>query len=414
MSERARIYVTGMGVVAPGGSDADSLFRTVARGDSAVRTVTAGPEDLPSDILMARATDFDPSALLQKSERMFMARASEMAVVAGWRALAQAGLDEDPGPLADAGVHMGCGLGGTEAIDAGSKRLYGRKTRRGSPLTVPLIMANGPAAHLSMRWSIGGPTLTYSVACSSSALALGEALVALRGGRIRRAVAGGTEAMLSDAPMAAWENLRVLAQEHPDGPEASCRPFDAARTGMVLGEGAAVFVLETEEAMEERGAEPLAELQGYGASSDAHSLTEPHAPGQVAAMRAALADAGAEPGDIGWVNAHATGTPAGDPVELDSLRTVLGDALPDVAISAPKGSLGHLVGAAGAVELLLAVEALRRGTIPPTANLDDPDPAAEGFDLVRGEARSAPGLTRVLSNSFAFGGSNAALVVGRV
>ncbi len=411
--ERPRVFITGMGAVAPGANDAETLFRNVAAGTSPVRMVTVGPPNLPSDLLMAPADGFDPSELLPRPERMFMARVSEMAVVAGHEALTQAGLLDDPSPLEHAAVHMGCGMGGTEAIDTGARRLYARGTRRGSPLSVPLIMANGPAAHLSMRWGIRGPTLTYSVACSSSAVALGEALEALRSGRVRRALAGGTEALLSDGSMAGWENLRVLAQEHPDGPEASCRPFDVARTGMVLGEGAAVLVLETEDAMEERGAEPLAELQGYGASSDAHSLTEPDADGQERAIRAALEDAGIEAGALGWVNAHATGTPAGDPVELESLRRVLGDAAPEVPVSAPKAALGHLIGAAGAVEFVVAVQALRLRRIPPTANLDDPDPAAEGLDLVRGDARSAPGLERVLSNSFAFGGSNAALVVGR-
>ena len=267
-------------------------------------------------------------------------------------------------------------------------------------------MANGPAGHLSMRWGIVGPTLSYSMACASSSASVGEAFRALRDGRHDRALAGGTEAMLTDGIMTAWDALGVVATEHADGPAASCRPFDAARTGMVLGEGAAIFVLETEEAAEARGAEPLAELLGYGIASDAHNITEPHADGQVRAMREALASAGLEPGDIDYVNAHATGTGTGDRVELESLRAVFGDRIGALPVSATKAVHGHLVGAAG--------QALRHGLLPPTAHLTDPDPAADGFDLVPLEARPAPGARRALSNSFAFGGTDAALVVGRV
>lgn len=410
----ARVFVTGMGVVAPHGEDVDAVFDRIAAGESAVRMVETGKGPVAATMLMAPADSFDPGRLLSKPERLFMARVSEMAVTAAHDALTQAGLLEDPTPLRDGGVYMGCGLGGPESFEEFSNRFYGRGTRRGRPGTVALIMGNGPTGHLSMRWNMMGPTLTYTVACSSSALAVGEAFLALREGRVDRALAGGTEAMLTPGVMAAWENLGVVAREHPDGPGASCRPFDQGRRGMVLGEGSVVFVLETEKAMAERGAEPLAEVLGYGIASDAHNITEPHPEGQVLAMRQALDGAGLQGGDLDYVNAHATGTDTGDVVELESLRRVLGDAVGDVPVSATKAVHGHLVGAAGAMELLVTIQALRHGRLPPTVNLTDPDPAAEGFDLIPGEAREAPGARYALSNSFAFGGTNAALIVGKV
>lgn len=410
----SRVFVTGMGVVGPHGDGADAVFDRVSAGESAVKMVDSGEGPVAATLLMAPADSFDPGRLLTKPERLFMARVSEMAVTAAHDALDQADLLEDPAPLREGGVYMGCGLGGPEAFEEASKRFYGRGTRRGRPGTVALIMVNGPTGHLSMRWGIVGPTLSYAVACSSSAISVGEAYRALRDGRHTRALAGGTEAMLTPGVMAAWENLGVVAREHEDGPGASCRPFDRARTGMVLGEGSVVFVLETEEAVDERGAEPLAEVLGYGIASDAHNITEPLADGQVRAMEEALADAGIAGGDLDYVNAHATGTDSGDVVELESLRRVLGDAVGDVPVSATKALHGHLVGAAGAMELLITIQALRRGVLPPTANLTAPDEAAEGFDLIPLEARTAPAARYALSNSFAFGGTNAALIVGKV
>ncbi len=411
-----RVFITGMGVVGPHGLGADRTFEAVLEGRSAVTLSETGSDEVAAEVLVARSP-FEAAEHFARSERMFMARAAAMAVVAAEEALDQAGLDpQDPEAeeLRDAGTWMGCGLGGAEALEDGFQRYYQRRTRRAPPSTVPLIMANGPAAHLSMRWGLQGPSLSYSMACASSAASLGEAFRALRAGSVHRALAGGAEAMLTGGILAAWEALGVVARTHPDGPEVSCRPFDAARTGMVLGEGAAVFVLETEEAMADRGAEPLAQLLGYGTASDAHGLTEPHARGQVEAMREALADAGVAPDEVGYVNAHATGTHTGDRVETASLRQVFGEAVGAIPVSATKAVHGHLVGAAGALELLLTVQALRHRRIPPTAHLTEPDEEALDLDLVPDPGRDAPGLGIALSNSFAFGGSNAALVVGRV
>lgn len=408
---RRRVFVTGLGMVSPHGEDPDAAFDRIVRGESAIRKVRSGPPEMEADVLLA-AADFDPDGVIPRGRRMFMARAGEMAVVAARHALASAGLASQTAEVGAAGVYLGCGLGGAETLEDAYRVYFVRKRRRGRPTTVPLVMGNGPAAHISMELGVHGPTVTYSIACASSAVAIGEGFRALRDGYLDRALAGGAEAQLNDGSLAAWESLGALATEHRDGPEGSSRPFDAERSGFVLGEGAAILVLETEEAMRARGGRPYAEVLGYGAASDAHSLTEPHPDGQIRAMRAALADARLEPGAIGHVNAHATGTLAGDRVEVMALKEVFGAHAPALAVSATKSMHGHLVGAAGALEALLTVMALSRRLVPPTANLTHPDPACD-LDFVRGVGRDLPDLRYALSNSFAFGGSNAALVFGR-
>jgi len=400
-----------MGLVSPLGDEPDAVFEAAFRGRSAVRLVRSGTKDFGSDVLIAPA-DFHAGARIPKTELIFQARASQMAVAAAYDAIGRAGLSEDSGLLARSGVYIGCGLGGSEILQEGYRVYYERRSRRLKPTIVPLIMANGPASHISMRFGIGGPSQTFSIACASSSVAIGEAFRAIRDGYLDRALAGGAEAMLNDGSIAGWERLGVMAAPHADGAHASARPFDSERTGLVLGEGAAVLVLESGEALAARAGEPLAEIVGYAATSDAHNLTEPQAAGQERAIRAALKDAGVTPGAVGYLNAHATGTLAGDAVELDAIRCVFGSAAAGLAVSSTKGVHGHLVGAAGALECALTVMALREQRIPPTAHLTRPDPDF-GIDLVP-VGRAAPDLDVAMSNSFAFGGSNATLVLRRV
>jgi 3-oxoacyl-[acyl-carrier-protein] synthase II len=371
----------------------------------------SGTPEFGADLPIARA-DLDPTAVVPKLQQLFMARAAQMAVVAAHGALDRAGLlINDRGP-SDAAVYMGCGLGGAEAIEEGYRVHFEKKSRRPKPATVALIMANGPAAHVSMRFGLRGPTHTYSVACASSSVAIGEAFRAIRDGYLDVALAGGAEAMLNDGSVSAWMRLGVVAREHPDGGPASSRPFDKERTGFVLGEGAVLLTLETEERAAARGAPRIAEIVGYGAASDAHHLTEPSVVGQETAMRAALADAGLAPERVGYLNAHATGTPAGDPVEVEAIKRVFGAHARRLAVSGTKSMHGHLVGAAGALECAITALALHEGRIPPTANLTVPDPELD-LDFVPGTGRPAPDLAVAMSNSFAFGGSNAALVLAR-
>jgi 3-oxoacyl-[acyl-carrier-protein] synthase II len=405
---RRRVFVTGLGLVSPHGGDPDQVFERLYSGESAIRKVRSGTVEFGAGVLLAQA-ELDPAGVIPKGHLFVMDRVAQMAVVAAHRALVSAKLlREDRGP-ATGGVYMGCGLGGSNAIQDSYQAYYQRGQRKVKPTTVPLIMTNAAASHISIRFGIRGPTLTYSIACSSSGVAIGEAFRAIRDGYLDCAVAGGTESMLNDGTVAAWENLGVLAKEHPDGAAASSRPFSKDRSGFVLGEGAAVLILESEDALRSRGAQPIAEVVGYGVSSDAHNLTQPAVDGQVRAMRAALADARIQPEAIGYINAHATATPAGDKIEIDAIKETFGAHARRLAVSATKSMHGHLVGAAGALEFAITVLALKNRRLPPTAYLTVPDPDCD-LDCVPRKGREAPQLEYALSNSFAFGGSNAVLV----
>ncbi len=292
---RRRVFVTGMGLVSPHGGDPAAAFDRLYAGESAVRKVFSGSAESGNDVLMA-AAEFDPSGLIPKAQLFAMDRVAQMAVVAAHRALNSAGLLAGEHGPADAGTYMGCALGGAQALQDAYGIYFLRRSRKVKPTSVPLIMPNASAAHVSMRYRLLGPSFTYSVACASSAIAIGEAFRAVRDGYLERALAGGTEAMLNDGSVVAWESLGVLAKEHPDGPAASSRPFAADRTGFVLGEGAAMLMLESEQAVRSRGAQPLAEIVGFGASSDARNLTQPAADGQVRAMRLALGGRRDRPG----------------------------------------------------------------------------------------------------------------------
>lgn len=405
------MFVTGLGFVTPHGRRPDEVFERLYRGESAIRMVRTGTPELGTDLPLA-PVELDPGEIIPRGQRAFMARATQMAVVAAHGALADAGLLADDRAPAEAGVYLGCGIGGVETFQDAYRYYFVRGSRRFKPSTVPLVMPSAPASHVSMRFLARGPTHTYSVACASSTVALGEAFRALRDGYLDVVLAGGAESMLNDGTVAAWEGLGVLAGPHAEGAHASSRPFDRDRAGFVLGEGAVVMVLEAEERAAARGAKRIAEIVGFGASSDAHNLTEPQVDGQERAIRAALADGGVHPDEIGYVNAHGTGTPTGDPVELEALGRVFGSGRPGFAVSSTKSMHGHLVGAAGALEAAVTALALRERRVPPTAFLAHPDPPAT-FDLVPLVGRPAPGLEVALSNSFAFGGSNAALVLRR-
>lgn len=336
-----------------------------------------------------------------------------MAVVAAHQSLEHAGLLSGDTDLSTTGVYLGCALGGAQTIEESYQRYFVKKTRLARPTTIPLIMPNAPAGHISMRYKLHGPSQTYSIACSSSSTAIGEAFRAIRDGYLERVVSGGTESMLNDGSVACWEALTVLAKEHHEGAHASCRPFAKDRSGLVLGEGAAVLILESEVLVTARGVQPLAEIVGYGASSDAHNLTQPAAEGQVRAMRTALDDAMLDPTSIGYINAHATGTQAGDKIEIDAIKILFADHAHRIAVSSTKSMHGHLLGAAGALEFAITVMALKRRQIPPTAHLTQPDPDCD-LDCVPCSGRPSPELDYALSNSFAFGGSNAVLIARHV
>ncbi|HEY8518873.1 MAG TPA: beta-ketoacyl-[acyl-carrier-protein] synthase family protein [Gammaproteobacteria bacterium] len=413
-----RVAVTGIGVVAPGGHDAESFFASLVAGRSAVRRLWEG--DPGTAVLQAKEggasigapAPFDARAHFPAPRRKLLDRVSQLAVVAARQALEDASLELDDDLRRTVGVFLGTALGGAASADEGYAAFYGGRADRIHPSTVLLAMSNAPAGWIAIEHGLAGPCLTYSTACSSSAVAIGEAWLRIRCGASTVALAGGAEAPLTPGTLKAWDALQALAGEDPEDLGASCKPFAGDRTGLVLGEGAAVLVLEEWEHAARRGARVHGELVGYGLSTDREHILRPTVEGQARAMALALASAGVSPRAVGYINAHGTGTRANDAVETAAIRRVLGAAAERVAVSSTKSMHGHLLGAAGAVELVATLLALRTGVIPPTINLRVPDPACD-LDYVPLAARRGQDVELGMSSSFAFGGTNAVLVCRR-
>lgn len=413
-----RVAVTGLGVVSPHGHDVEAMFAALMRGESAVRQVFP---TLPRPACAATVA-FDESPWFSKLQLAGVDRVSQIAVAASDLALKHAGLADDARPDAERiGVYAGCGMGGASALEAayaaGAKATPGGA--RIPPLTIPAFMPNAPAAHVALRHGVLGPVLTYSVACSSAALAIGEAAKAIRHGDIDLAIAGGSEALIVPGVVQAWQAMQTLGAFDPADPASAaraCKPFAADRSGFALGEGSAFLILEPEAQARARGARILALLAGAGISCDATHLTKPDAPGQQRALRQALHQAQEQAdvavADIGYCNAHGTATKVGDPVEWEALAGVFGPALDGLAVSSTKALHGHLLGATGALEAAITVMALHHGQLPPNAHCETPDPACP-LNLVRQADTAAPGLRAAISNSFAFGGTNSVLLFSR-
>lgn len=423
MNAARPVLVTGVGVVSPLGCDLDAFDSSLFTGRSAVR---AQALELPGmeriEFATAACGAFDAAAMSGES-RLPLDRGTAMALSAARDAAAHAQLSAGGVDAFRFGVFWGSGIGGSGSFDAAAAGLYGER-RRMRPTTVLTVMPNAAVAEIALQFGARGAALGYACACASSAVAIGEAMRAIRGGWIDVALAGGHEAMLTPGLMSAWHAMRVLAsvpsgggaeraQELPFVNRAlkACRPFSADRAGFALGEGAAAFVLESPAHARSRGASAIAALSGYATNCDATHLTKPDPAGQARAMREALRDAGLAPGDIGYLNAHGTATAAGDAAEGASIEAVFGGGVP---VSATKAIHGHVMGAGGAVELLASLRALAHRQLPPTAHLDRPDAAFGALDFVRGEARAAPALAHAMSNSFAFGGTNAVLIASRI
>lgn len=403
----ARVWITGLGACSALGDGAEALADALEQQRSGVRLLDAQGREPMVGAPVMQAID----AGLTPGQRSLHDRHSLLALRAAAEAWGQAGLPAQAPEPVRAAVAWGTGLGGANAIEQSYTELLTRDKPRIHPYTVLRVMSNSAAAHLALQHHLRASMIAVSNACASSAQAIGEALRLLRSGAADLALVGGSEAMLNRGSLAAWAAMGVMASPDADDPSQSCRPFDSQRRGLVLGEGAAALVLETEAHARRRGAEPLAELAGYGHSCDAMHLSRPDVDGQCRAMRQALADAALPPGRIGYVNAHGTATDVGDTVEALSLAQVFG--MRAVPVSATKALHGHLIGAGGALELVAAVQALRRGRLPGSAHLRETELDALA-DIVRGNGREAPMLQAVMSNSFAFGGSNVALVARRV
>jgi 3-oxoacyl-[acyl-carrier-protein] synthase II len=406
-----RIVVTGIGCVSPLGLDLDSSWAGAVAGRSGVAPISRfDASELPVRFAAEVEGEPDLGDLPSKDTRRFD-RFVRFALGAAREAILDAKLEVLDSNRDRIGTAIGSGIGGLETLTGNHKTLIERGARRVSPFTIPMSIGNMASGYVSIVHGLRGPNLCHVSACASGAHAIGEAAEWLRRGVADVIVTGGAEAPIVDIGVAGFAAMRALSTRNDD-PQAASRPFDRGRDGFVIGEGAGVLVLESLAHARARGAAVRAEVMGYGVSSDGQHMAAPDESGEGAArcMRLALEDASLEPSDIEHINPHATSTPAGDSAEVTALRSVFGPALDAIPVSATKSMTGHLLGAAGALEAIFAIRAMETQTLPPTCNLDDPDPDCT-LDHVRGGARTAS-PRRALSNSFGFGGTNAALVLG--
>ena len=404
-----RVAITGVGVVSPLGNSVIEFQRALVEGRSGIGRL---PEDIArgSGVQVGATVAWSPEPLLKAGEAANLDRVSQFALGAASQALAASRLELPAAERTRIGVSWGTGMGGAGSVDASYQQIYGKDEWRLRPLTVVMAMSNAAGSNVALRHGLRGPFANFSTACSSSAMALGEAMRTIQAGRADAMVAGGAEALLTPGTLAAWQALRTLAPADAADPAASCKPFDKRRAGLVLGEGAAAFVLEEESHARKRGAPIHGFLTGYGNSCDAAHMSRPDKDGQIRAMREALSESGLQPADIGYINAHGTATSVGDVVEAEAINAVFNGA--GVRVSSTKSLHGHLLGGAGALEFAVALLALEEGLLAPTAYLHQPDPAcALNHVALRAERIEPP--RAVMSNSFAFGGSNVVLVAQR-
>jgi beta-ketoacyl-acyl-carrier-protein synthase II len=407
-----RVAVTGLGVVSPLGNDRRSLLASLASGRSGIARLSMRFEERLACRIGASVTGFDAASLFAAPQLRMLDRVSQFALAATAEALGEAGAVFQDLDLERAGVFVGTGMGGARTTDESYYTLYGEQSDRLKPFSVLLAMNNAAASWIGMEHGLRGPNLTYSTACSSSAVAIGEAARRISGGEADVMIAGGSEAPLNFGTLKAWDAMRTLATEDREDASASCKPFARDRSGLVLGEGAAIVVLEDWDRAVRRGARIRAEVAGYGVCTDPSHITRPSVAGQAAAMRRALADGRMSAAEIGYINAHGTGTQANDSVETAAIKEVFGARAYEIPVSSTKSMHGHLLGAAGALEFAASLLAMEAGVVPPTMNLRHPDPECD-LDYVALAARNGVRIGAFMSNSFAFGGTNAVLIARR-
>jgi 3-oxoacyl-[acyl-carrier-protein] synthase II len=407
-----RVVITGVGAVSPCGPDVDTTWESICAGRSGIARIRAfDPTEFASQVA-GECSGFDPLQYMPKRRLRETARFIQLAIAASEQAITNAGFQPSDEGKERVGTFIGVGFCGLEVFEDTCKTLFEKGPRRVSPYFVPSVISNLAPGQVTLQWGFKGPSYTHTSACASGAHAIGDAFRWIQRGEIDAAVAGGAEAAVTPVGVAAFSSMRALSRRN-DEPELASRPFDMGRDGFVIAEGAGVLILEEREAAIARGADILAEIVGYGATSDAYHMVQPapDAEGAQRAMRLALKDARMNREDLDYVNAHGTSTPMGDEGELTAIKKVFGaHATNGLAVSSTKSMTGHLLGAAGGLEPVLCVLAIRDGLLPPTINLHDPDPAGEGMNLVPHTAQERP-IRALMNNSFGFGGTNCALVL---
>ncbi|HCI86777.1 MAG TPA: beta-ketoacyl-[acyl-carrier-protein] synthase II [Dehalococcoidia bacterium] len=404
-----RVVVTGIGLVTPVGEDKKSTWDSLLKGKSGIDYISLFDAEGFESRIAAEVDGFDGAALLGRKEARRLDRFSQFACVAALEALEDAGIDMANEDADKVGVLIGSGVGGIMTITDQHKVLLNRGPKRVSPFLVPMMLGDLASGQVSMLIGAKGPNFSTVSACATGTDSIGEALEMIRRGRADVVIAGGTEAAVCEIGVAGFNACMALSTRN-DAPQAASRPFDSGRDGFVLGEGCGVVVLESVKHAEARGAEVLAELAGYGASSDAHHVTQPHPDGEGAAraMKWAIDDAGLKPEDVDYVNAHGTSTPLNDKFETISLKRTYGDHAYNLKISSTKSMTGHLLGAAGGIEAAFSVLTVNEGVIPPTINIDDPDPECD-LDYVPNKAEKQE-VNVAMSNSLGFGGHNSSII----
>ncbi|MFD2739249.1 beta-ketoacyl-[acyl-carrier-protein] synthase family protein [Sulfitobacter aestuarii] len=397
-----RVVITGAGTINALGHSVPETFAAMREGICGIGPLDMRDVDRLSIRIGAQVRGFDGDARFDRQQRTLYDRFTQFALTAAQEAVAQSGLEFDGDLAGRSGVVLGTAGGGVGTWDDNYRAVYEERRNRVHPFTVPRLMNNAAAAHLSMAWNLQGPSFTVSTACASSNHAMAQAFALVRSGMAPAMLTGGSEAMLCFGGVKAWEGLRVMSHD-------ACRPFSRDRSGMVQGEGAGIFVFEEYEHARARGADIHCEVAGFAMTSDASDIVMPSRDGAVRAMRGALADAGIALEAVGYINAHGTGTAANDRSECAAVREVFGDHAENLMISSTKSMHGHLIGGTGAVELLACIMALRDGVIAPTIGYREPDPEC-ALDVVPNMARETQ-VDVALSNAFAFGGMNAVVAL---
>lgn len=407
-----RVVITGMGAVTPLGLNVAEFWEGLKAGRSGVGLITRFDTANYDTKIAAEVKAFTPGEFIDRKEARRMDRYTQFALAAAKMAFADAGLEKDALDSDRCGVYFGSGIGGMETYSEEIGVLMQKGPGRVSPFMIPMMIANMAAGTIAIQYGLKGPNMTTVTACSSANNAIGEAFYAIREGRADLMVSGGSEASIVPVALAGFGNMKALSTRN-DEPEKASRPFDKGRDGFVMGEGGGVVILESLEHAQKRGARIYAEVIGYGCAADAHHMVQPpeNGEGGARAMKRAIADAGIRPDEVGYINAHGTSTPQGDIAETRAIKTIFGEHAYKLAVSSTKSMHAHLLGAAGAVELIATVMALVENLLPPTINLVEPDPECD-LDYVPNQARAAR-VNVALSNSFGFGGQNATVAVRR-
>ena len=409
---RRRVVITGLSVVSPLGNTIADLTHNIFSGVSGIKLLDAEFVD-KLDCKIAAQAHFDPADHFSKHTYGMLDRTSQMALHTSIEAIKDASLEITDQLKPRMGVYLGTGVGGANSVEEAYIRLYRDNASRLKPFTVLMGMNNAAAAAIGLEHQLTGPNLTFSTACSSSSVAIGEASRQIRHGYADVMLAGGSESLLTFGTIKAWEALRTLAEQDVNDLTSSCKPFSADRTGMVLGEGAAMMVLESYEHAIARGATIYAEILGYGSASDSAHITKPSVDGQAITIQTAILDADIPSEAIQYINAHGTGTMLNDVTESNAIKKAFGDHAYNLSISSTKSMHGHLMGATGALEAIITTLAVYNNKLPPTINLSNPDPECD-LDYVPNVSKTLPRLNYAMSNSFAFGGTGASLVFKKI